>query len=207
MIKQLITSSLVAAVAVIALPLSALAHVAVSPAEVGVGKRQVFSVGVPNESKTAQVVNVRLVIPEGLESVRPNVKPGWTIEVKKSGTGEEAKVTEIVWSGGSVPVDQRDEFLFQGKAPASTGDLNWKAYETYSDGTVVGWDQEPKGDGHSEGTKPYSITKVVDDLSGKDATPAASSESTDDSRANLALAVGGLGLVVAAGAVAMRHKK
>lgn len=209
--KSVLSAAVLGLAAVVVLPLSAAAHVVVSPGEVGVGKRQVFSVGVPNESETAQVVSVRLVIPDELESLRPNVKPGWNVEVKKTGTGEDSKVTEIIWSGGSVPVDQRDEFLFQAKAPAKTTELNWKAYETYSDGTVVAWDQEPKGDGHGEGAKPYSITKVVDDLSGGDGhgegSNAESSHADTESRANLALVVGGLGLLVASGSLALRHKQ
>lgn len=135
------------------------AHVAVSPKEVLTAERVTFAVSVPNEHDTP-VVAVRLVIPEGLTSVRPFAKAGWNVEVVKTGEGENVSATEIKWTsvGGTVPVDLKDDFLFGAKAPEDTSDLIWRAYETYGDGTVVAWDQEPSG---AEGNKPYSITKVV----------------------------------------------
>ena len=56
------------------------AHVGVKPSEVGVGSFQTFTVGVPNE-RDVPTTQVRLVLPEGLEHITPNVKQGWTIEV------------------------------------------------------------------------------------------------------------------------------
>lgn len=142
------------------------AHVVVKPNQVGVGAFQTFSVGVPNE-KDIPVTMIRLIIPDGLNYVTPNVKPGWSIEIKKDGTGEDAKVSEIIWSKGSVPAGQRDEFVFSTQAPAKETTVQWKAYQTYQDGTIVSWDQKP-GDEHaeteSETAGPYSETKVVNDL-------------------------------------------
>jgi uncharacterized protein YcnI len=162
---------------ILVLPTNTLAHVVVRPAEVGVATRTNFTVSVPTEEDNP-TVSVRLVIPEGLRSVRPNVKAGWTIQLLKSGEGEEAKITEIVWSGGSIPAEQRDEFIFSAQAPAEETSLNWKAYQTYSDGLVVAWDTDPKeveeyeknnppaeGTDHNDSApKPYSVTKVMNDL-------------------------------------------
>ncbi len=199
MFKKISIITAVMAFAVIAFPVSALAHVVVQPNQVGVAARQTFNVSVPNESETAEVVGVRLVIPEGLESARPNAKPGWTVNLKKEGIGEEAKVTEIIWTsaGGTVPVSLRDDFFFGAKAPAAEAELQWKAYETYSDGTIVAWDQAPKeGD---EAVKPYSVTKVVNDLGKDTSATVVSTNNNDDAkdRANTALVLGGLGLLVA----------
>lgn len=135
------------------------AHVVVSPREVSVGQRLNFVVGVPTE-KEIPTSSVRLVIPEGVESVRPLVKSGWRVEIIKN---EADLVTEIIWSGGSIPVDQKDEFVISAKAPASETELNWKAYQTYSDGSVVSWDLAPNVE-EVEGSGPYSTTKVVNDL-------------------------------------------
>jgi uncharacterized protein YcnI len=164
------------------LAVPAYAHVVVRPDSVAVAARQVFTVSVPNE-KDNPTIAVRVVMPEGLQSVTPNVKPGWRIDIKKEGTGEDAKVTEVSWTGGSIPAGQRDEFLFQSQAPASTTTLIWKAYQTYQDGTVVSWDQDPKAtpaphasgmDMGDDAVTPYSQTKVVNDLASKPA-PADSS--------------------------------
>ncbi len=160
------------------------AHVTVKPKEVGVAAYQSFSMAVPVE-KDQPTTSLKLLIPEGLESVMPNVKPGWTIVVSTTGEGEDAKTTQIEWQGGSIPVGQRDEFSFSAKTPSSPTNLNWKAYQTYKDGTVVSWDMDPEMDmDHSdENTKeggPYSVTAVIDDLTAPESTlPATPTQSTD----------------------------
>jgi uncharacterized protein YcnI len=146
------------------LPMVASAHVVVKPGDVGVGAFATFTTGVPNE-KEQTVTGLRLVIPAGLQHVSPNVKPGWTIGEQKSGTGEDATVTEINWTGGQIPAGQRDDFAFSAQAPATAGELHWKAYQTYADGTVVAWDQTPSGK-DDESVTPYSTTRVVNDLAG-----------------------------------------
>lgn len=150
---------------------SVYAHVTVKPSDAGIAQYTTFSVGVPTE-KSIPTVGVRLIIPGGIESVRPVVKPGWKVEIIKQGTGEDSKVTELQWSGGLIPADQRDEFSFSAKTSEQPTTVQWKAYQTYSDGTVVAWDQSPKqlenaGDEQSN-LGPYSETKIVDDLA---ATP------------------------------------
>ncbi|MBX4188103.1 MAG: YcnI family protein [Candidatus Doudnabacteria bacterium] len=151
------------------------AHVTVSPKEVGVGKFQTFSISVPSEKEIA-TVGLRLVLPPGVEHVSPTVKPGWTIKTVSqdnvvSEDGHEA-ITEIIWTGGSIPGEYRDDFTFSVKVPSKEGVLAWKAYQTYKDGSVVEWDlgpgeQQPKNtDGSSNySTKgPYSETKIINDL-------------------------------------------
>lgn len=149
------------------------AHVVVKPNEVGVGAFQTFSVSVPNE-KDNPTISLRILIPDGLNYVSPTVKPGWTIDSKKSGEGEDAKVTEITWTGGTIPVGQRDDFSFSAQVPSNETTLSWKAYQTYEDGTVVSWDQNPdssknlsdsqKEENEKKGLGPFSQTKIVNDL-------------------------------------------
>lgn len=144
---------------ILAAPVPASAHIVVTPGEITTSARTNFAVSVPNEHDTP-VVKVRLVLPEGLASVRPFAKTGWNISVAKTGEGENVMATEITWTsaGGTVPADMKDEFLFSALVPAEPTELKWKAYETYQDGLVVAWDQEPGG---GEDNKPYSVTKVV----------------------------------------------
>ena len=155
------------------LPLTALAHVTVKPATAGIAAFQTFVVSVPVE-KDIPTVAIRLVVPEGLNFVTPTVKPGWKIDVKKQKTGkeitdddgmtmEEERVTEISWTGGSIPAGQRDEFSFSAQVPAQAGSVSWKAYQTYKDGSVVSWDK-PRQDKYEENTGPYSETQIVNDL-------------------------------------------
>lgn len=139
------------------------AHVTVKPVQVGVASYQTFSMSVPVE-KDQPTIGLRLVVPEGLSSVTPTVKPGWTIATKKDGAGESAKVTEISWTGGSIPAGQRDDFTFSAKTPADATTISWKAYQTYQDGSVVSWDKTPSEKEEGENVGPYSTTAVVDDL-------------------------------------------
>jgi len=192
MIKKILAGlAVVSAVASLSVGVAS-AHVVVKPAEVGVAARQSFTVGVPNE-KEVPVVKVRLVVPDGVKSVTPNVMPGWTIDIAKDGTGESAVVKEITWSGGSIPAGQRVDFALSAQAPAKATTLQWKAYQTYEDGTEVAWDQAPDATGHdAEGgnTGPYSETKIVDDLS-QDSTGTTTADTTTEtqgnSRVNLAI--------------------
>lgn len=178
---QKIGIKIVPIIAALAIPVSSVfAHVVVKPSEVGIGSWQTFVTGVPNE-KDQPVTGLRLVIPSGVKHVSPNVKPGWTVDVKKEGTGEDAMVTEIAWKGGTIPAGQRDDFIFSAQAPTEEGELQWKAYQTYQDGTVVSWDHDPSEehtDDESAPTGPYSVTKVKNDLKGSSdmqETPAVSS--------------------------------
>jgi uncharacterized protein YcnI len=166
-IRELVAASILAA---LAMPTAAFAHVTVQPGEVGLAKFQTFTVGVPNEKDTPTVA-VRLVLPEGLNHVSPTVKPGWTINVKRSGEGEAARATEIEWTGGQIPAAFRDEFTFSAQVPDSETELDWKAYQSYGNGLTVNWDltaeQQPKkADGSPDFSVsgPFSKTLVVDDL-------------------------------------------
>jgi uncharacterized protein YcnI len=202
--KVFISSSVVLSLLLCASP--AFAHVVVRPNQVGTAAFQTFTVGVPNE-KEVPTVGLRLVIPEGLKYVSPNVKPGWTIDVKKSGEGEEAVVTEITWTSGKVPAGQRDDFVFSAQAPAEETSLQWKAYQTYESGEVVAWDQKPSSNHDDENVKPYSETKVVNDLAS--ASEHAESHTANASTNDLPTTLSIIAIILSAGSlyIASRKKK
>ena len=153
------------------------AHVVVTPQTALPAERVTFSVSVPNEKEMA-VTGLRLEMPAGLQSVTPTVHPGWTIDITKDGD----TVKEISWSGGEIPSGQRDDFTFRVQLPETSGEIKWKAYQTYADGSVVAWNQDPSDDtaaSENEDTGPYSVTQieeetttnVVDNSSGSDVIP------------------------------------
>jgi uncharacterized protein YcnI len=153
---------------VILVPAVVYAHVAVTPAQATIGSETTFSMSVPNE-KDVPVTELVLTVPSGLKDVQPTVHPGWTIAVTTNSAGD---VTAITWGGGTIPAGQRDDFTFRGKAPAAATKLNWIARQTYQDSSVVNWNQKPTGtDTESESTGPYSVTDVVNDLSGNNTKP------------------------------------
>jgi uncharacterized protein YcnI len=199
MLKKLLFS-LMTGLAVFLIPAVAMAHVAVQPNEVGIGKTQVFSISVPTE-KEVPTVSVRLVLPSGLQEVKPTVKAGWQIDAKTTGEGDKREVSEIIWTAGSIPAEQRDEFSFSAQVPASATTLQWKAYQTYQDGSVVSWDQTPTGSDDATGDKgPYSTTKVINDLT--------TTTSTSATKTNLVgpYAVAGIAAVLAIAGLLMKKK-
>jgi uncharacterized protein YcnI len=159
-IQQKVTAfALAAGVSIIAISGTAAAHVVVRPAEVETASYTTFTVGVPNEKDVA-TTSVKVVMPTAVSSVMPTQKPGWRIETQKNGSGEDATVTAITWNGAIAP-GFRDDLTFTAKTPKNNTDLQWKAYQTYADGSVVSWDKS--GSGETEGTDsgPFSVSKVV----------------------------------------------
>ncbi|HVZ66668.1 MAG TPA: YcnI family protein [Patescibacteria group bacterium] len=194
-IKYIFTAILLGSLVFLTNTTIASAHVVVKPNQVGVGQRLDFVVSVPTE-KDNPTVGLKLIVPKELQSVTPNAKPGWNIDVKKTGEGESAMVSEIDWTGGSIPPGQRDEFVFSAQAPANSTTINWKAYQTYEDGTVVSWDQTPNtkmSDSQMEEMEkknlgPYSQTNVINDLS-VSPTPAQGKENDQGNNLSLVLSI------------------
>ncbi len=202
MLKKLIALIVICA-SLYSVVLIASAHVVVRPDEVGVAAFQTFVVGVPSE-RDLSTIEVRLLLPDGLEFVTPTVKSGWKVDVKKHTLPDGDHPYEIAWSAGSVPGHFRDEFSFSARVPATPTSLGWKAYQKYSDGSVVSWDldssatQPTKEDGSPDFSKvgPQSETAVIDDLT-KDTS----------SQGDRAFSIGALIVALASFVVAMRRRK
>lgn len=147
--KKIIQGSILA-VSMFALVGSVSAHVTLSPKEAVVGYTT-FTVNVPTE-KEIPTVAVRVVVPEGAEVHGVAPVPGWTHAEKKAQEevplGEKheddedghGKVTEITWSGGSIANGEFMQFPISVSYAGDPKQLVWKAYQTYSDGSVVAWD-------------------------------------------------------------------
>lgn len=191
---------------------AAFAHVTVKPSEVATASYQIFAVSVPNE-KSIPTESVRLDIPEALKSVTPTQKAGWEIEIEKEGSGENTVVKSVTWKGGEISDGMRDEFTFSAKTPDAATELQWKAYQTYADGTVVSWDQE-REDGHGHDTDnpnqgPFSVTRVADETEQAASVEQAARTASDAKAAAeraLFVAVAGVVLGLASVYVATRKK-
>lgn len=196
-----IYSSILGAIATaILLPAAAFAHVVVTPTQAGVGARTLFTVSVPNEKEVA-VSRIVLDIPSELQDVQPNVMAGWTITTAKDAHDN---VTSITWTG-TIPVGQRADLIFKAQTPASAGELDWKAYQTYADDSVVPWDQKPTS-GSSKDTDsdagPYSVTHIVNDLTSTDSN----SQVNNWDKSTLALIFAGAALLLSAVGLFLRRK-
>lgn len=172
-------------------PAFVLAHSVVSPSQTATSKYENFSLSVPTE-RDVPTIGITLAIPDGLDHVTPVVKAGWMIKTTKDSEG---KVTEISWTGGSVPAGQKDFFVFSARTPATSTTLVWKAYQTYRGGEVVAWDRDPSkpDEGKTKVDYPYSKTEVATETS----SPKSSSNSTPTVMATAALAISICALVLA----------
>lgn len=100
---------------------SASAHVAFERQEATPNSPYRAVLRVPHGCKGSPTTAVRITLPEGVVGARPMAKPGWTIKTVKApyakpyegphGTLTEG-VREIAWTGGRLPDDQFDEFVF-----------------------------------------------------------------------------------------------
>lgn len=198
--KKLLAGVAASIAIILALPAIAFAHVVVTPAQAGIGASAMFNVSVPNEKEVA-VTSVKLDIPEGVQNVSPDVLSGWDITTTLGSTGA---ITSITWVG-NIPVGQRADFAFKAQTPASATSLDWNAYQTYADGSVVHWDQNPATSGKAvkNDAGPYSITKVVNDLSTNSSDTANDNTSNKDT---LALTLSIAALVLSIGGLFLRKK-
>jgi uncharacterized protein YcnI len=127
-----------AAVAALVATASAGAHANVSPSVVKAKDGQVFTLAVPNEKDNAKTTKVELTPPAtfAIDSFAP--ASGWKRVVAVHGSGEEATVENVTWSGGSVGPGGYAQFQFLAE-PQKTGKASFKVRQTYSDGSVVDW--------------------------------------------------------------------
>ena len=64
--------------------------------------------------------------------------PGWKREVQQTGSGEEAVIPKVTWTGGSMPTGEDSVFQFLA-SPTSSKTYTFAVRQTYSDGSVVDW--------------------------------------------------------------------
>ena len=223
----LIRASLAAAAAtalVVAVPLAASAHVRVNPDQATPGSYAQLTFRVPTESATAGTVKLVVDLPTDhpLGSVSYQPLAGWTTEVTteklaKPITTDDGTVTEaptrITWTadpGVQIAPGEFDQFQIVAGPIPDTGSLLLPAHQTYSDGSVVDWDQKAPASG-DEPEHP-APTLYIDDappadesasstaVSTASAEPvaAAASRSTDSGLVTAAIAVGIAGLVLGA---------
>jgi periplasmic copper chaperone A len=127
-------------VIVLAVPAAALAHARVSPAVSVAGELQLYSLAVPTEKAGAVTTKVVLTVPKGF-GIDSFVPPpaGWKQSIRSTGSGEDAVVQQVTWSGGRTPTGQDSMFQFLAQ-PASSGTYTFRVQQTYSDGSIVNWD-------------------------------------------------------------------
>ncbi|WP_137722806.1 YcnI family protein [Prescottella subtropica] len=168
------------------------AHVSVAAPGAEQGGYSVLTFRVPTESDTAGTTAVTVQLPN-LTSARTEPLPGWTSTVVKDETSKTA--TAVTWTadpGVSVGPGQFQQFVLSAGPLPEREQVEFPATQTYSDGTVVQWNQQPGPDG-SEPDKPAPSLALAAESTTTDAATA-TSVSTDTT----ARWLGGIGLVLGA---------
>jgi uncharacterized protein YcnI len=112
------------------------AHVVASPDEGEAGAYFRTALRVGHGCQDSPTVAVRVKLPDGVLSVRPQAKPGWSIEIRKrqlerpveAGHGRviTETVDEVAWRGGPLAHEHFDEFGLAMKLPdAPPGTVLW----------------------------------------------------------------------------------
>jgi uncharacterized protein YcnI len=127
---------------------SAWAHARISPVVVQSKQLQLFSLAVPTEKENLTTTKVELTVPQGFGIDSFVAAPGWKREVQATGSGEDAVIQKVVWSGGSVPTEEDSLFQFLA-SPSSSKTYTFTVRQTYSDGSVVDWSGPESSDSPS----------------------------------------------------------
>jgi len=73
------------------------------------------------------------------------VEPGWKRTLQQTGSGENAVITKVTWTGGKVPTGEDSIFSFLAQ-PAGAKTYTFGVRQTYSDGSVVDWNGPESSD-------------------------------------------------------------
>jgi uncharacterized protein YcnI len=127
---------------------SAWAHARISPVVVQSKQLQLFALAVPTEKENLTTTKVELTVPQGfgIDSFVP--APGWKRQVQATGSGEDAVIQKVTWSGGSVPTEEDSLFQFLA-SPSASKTYTFSVRQTYSDGSVVDWSGPESSDSPS----------------------------------------------------------
>jgi uncharacterized protein YcnI len=153
------TLVVVAAVGALVLAGTAAAHARMSPAISIANELQLYSHAVPTEKANAYTTKIVLTLPENfsIDSFVPT--PGWKRVEQSTGSGDNALITQVTWTGGHVPTEEDSLFQFLAQ-PAKPGTYTFRVQQTYSDGSIVDWN------GAETAAAPAPTIEVVSSVGG-----------------------------------------
>ena len=203
-----------AAAAALALPAAASAHVTVNPNTATQGGYTKVTFRVPNERDDASTTKLEIALPTDKPIASVSLKPvqGWTAVAEngklatpiKTDDGEITEaVVKITWTASpdaAIKPHQFQEFdVSLGPLPA-TDQIVFKALQTYSNGEVVRWIDEPAAGTEAEHPAPVlKLAKKADASAPASAAagPAAVADGEgDDDGDGTAIGLGVAGLVL-----------
>jgi uncharacterized protein YcnI len=130
--NQSIKTALLAGALACAAPLAANAHVVITNMNQYAGwEGAVLTLLVPHGCGDSPTTEVRMKVPDNVNMILPEPKAGWQIKLTKRKLPEPKKVgrreitevqDEVIWSGGSLPIDQAGLFTFVTNFPDKPGE-------------------------------------------------------------------------------------
>ncbi|MDP1626874.1 YcnI family protein [Parvibaculum sp.] len=152
------------AAAIFAAAAPASAHVTLGQESAPAGSYYKAVFRVPHGCAGSATTSVSIRVPEGVISVKPQPKPGWTVATEKAaytqtyevhGKPVSEGVVKVTWQGGPLPDDQFDEFAFLAKLPSDPEAmmLFFPVEQTCEKGSIA-WDEFA-----APGVDPHSLEK------------------------------------------------
>jgi uncharacterized protein YcnI len=163
------------------------AHAEISPPVAKSKTTELFTLAVPTEKEGLMTTKVELTPPSGfgIDSFVPSA--GWKRDVQQTGTGENAQIQRVTWSGGKTPTEE--DAVFQILAtPDSSKTYKFNVRQTYSDGSVVDWSGPESSD------TPAPVIEAKSSLGGGGSS----------TLSIVAIAIAGVALVLAVAGLAIR---
>ena len=173
--RRTLTVLLAAGAALLLPATSALAHVSVNPKEATGGGYAKLAFRVPNERDNASTTKLEINFPADHPFASASVRPqaGWTYTVEKTKLATPIKVhdneisevvSKITWTGGTIKPGEFNEFeVSVGPLPSDADSITFKALQTYSNGEIVRWIEEPSAGSEPEHPAPVlKLTKAAD---------------------------------------------
>lgn len=149
--------------------LPAAAHVVADPSEGKAGSYFRTALRVGHGCGTSPTVAVKVLLPDGLTTVRPQAKPGWDIKIETvklakpvdagHGNMTDTAISSVAWTGGKLPNEHFDEFGLNLKLPEKAGPLWLKVIQTCAEGELR-WEQIPAAGQRAE--RPAAMIRVSD---------------------------------------------
>src|SRR4051794_37147842 len=224
------------AVAALAIPAAAQAHVTLQPSQAPAGAFTVLNVRVPTELDNASTAKVDVKFPDGFAAARYQNVPGWKVRVitKKLAQPiqtDDGPITQGIdrmvfarasAAGGGIKPGQFQDFPVSVQIPGKAGDkLTFKAIQTYSNGEVVRWIGAPGSDQPAPQVTVTAAAQAAAASANRTGTgagatsasnggpshPAAPASSAGNGLSIAALAIGGLGLPLGGGALAPSRRR
>jgi uncharacterized protein len=213
--KLAIVLALAAATFVLAGPASA--HVTVHSTDAVQGGYSVLTFRVPTESDTASTTKLLVHFPTGtpIASVLVQPKPGWTFTTTSTklpkpittddGDTLTSAVAQIVWTADSaataIKPGEFDEFAISAGPLPKVKTLAFSAIQTYSDGSVVKWDETAAPGSDVEPQHPKPALTLSASAAPRQANAASKSGGGGGDTDALVLAI--IALVLGAGALGL----